>query len=79
MRAALAKDDPSFRKAYLRLFVDQVIVTDDEIRLRGPKAAPAKALTEPAIAAGDTVPSFVPKWRPVRDSNSCYRRERAVS
>jgi biopolymer transport protein TolR len=32
-----------------------------------------------AKTAGFGVPSFVPKWRPLRDSNPCRRRERAVS
>ncbi len=39
LRAALQTGDIVFRKAYLRLFVDQVVVGDDEIRLRGPKTA----------------------------------------
>ena len=39
LRQVLQSDDPAIRKAYLRLFVDQVIVGDAEIRLRGPKAA----------------------------------------
>jgi site-specific DNA recombinase len=34
LREALQNDDPSFRKAYLRLFVDQVVVGDSEIVLR---------------------------------------------
>jgi DNA invertase Pin-like site-specific DNA recombinase len=79
LRDALASDDPSFRKAYLRLFVDQVIVGDNEIRLRGPKAALAKATTVGGLPpSGGVVPSFVREWRPVGDSNPCYRRERAI-
>lgn len=80
LRQVLANGDPAFRKAYLRLFVDQVVIGDAEIRLRGPTASLAKA-----AAAGDlppaagTVPSFVREWRPVRDSNPCYQRERLVS
>ena len=72
--------DVAFRKAYLRLFVDRVIVGDDAIRVRGPTVALAKAASTGDLPpAGGVVPSFVRGWRPVRDSNSCYRRERAVS
>ena len=39
MREVLRADDPAFRKAYLRLFIDQVVVGDTEIRVRGPIAA----------------------------------------
>ena len=77
MREALRSDDPSFRKAYLRLFVDQVIVGDTEIYLRGPTAALAKAaVTTPLPPTASGVPSFVREWRPVRYSNPRYRRER---
>lgn len=55
LQRALADDDASFRKAYLRLFIDQVVVGDDEIRLRGPKAALARA-----VAAGGLPPG---QWR----------------
>ena len=80
LRQVLRSDDPGFRKAYLRLFVDQVVVGDREIRLRGPKAALANAATHSTLPpTAGAVPSFVRNWYPVRDSNSCYRRERAVS
>jgi hypothetical protein len=59
LRQALHSEDPGFRKAYLRLFIDQVIVGDREIRLRGPKAALAKATTPgslPPVLFGSGVP-----------------------
>ncbi|WP_206742661.1 hypothetical protein, partial [Acidisphaera rubrifaciens] len=73
LRAALRSDDPAFRKAYVRLFLAEVLVTDDEIRLRGPTAALAKATTHEGLPPpGAMVPSFVRQWRPVGDSNPCY-------
>jgi site-specific DNA recombinase len=70
LRSALSSEDPSFRKAYLRLFVNEVVIGDDEIRLRGPKATLAKATLAGALPpAGRMVPSFVPEWRSRRDSN----------
>jgi site-specific DNA recombinase len=80
LQSALASGDLAFRKAYLRLFVDRVIVSDTEIRIRGPKASLAKmAMLGSLPPAADMVPSFVREWRPVRDSNPCYQRERLVS
>ena len=68
LRQALQNDDPSFRKAYLRLFVGEVIVGDNEIRLSGPTAALAKATATGVLPqSASAVPSFVRGWRPVRD------------
>ena len=82
MRERLQNAPPEMRKALLRLFVGQVEVGDVEIRIEGPKAAlAAAAQTEPdaATLAGLGVRSSVRQWRPLRDSNPCRRRERAVS
>ena len=71
LRQAMRSDDPSFRKAYLRLFASQATVSDDEVRLVGPNAALAAAAAgnNPLPTDGEMVPSFVRKWRPRRDSN----------
>ena len=68
MHATVANPDPAFRKAYLRLFVDKIIVGDASIELSVPRAAlsQAAALNE-LPSAGTMVPSFVREWRPVRD------------
>ncbi len=69
-RELLATDDPTTRKAYLRLFVDQVVVTDTEIRLRGPTGPLAKAAASGELPPTTAmVPSFIQGWRPRRDSN----------
>lgn len=74
IRQAMANDDPAFRKAYLRLFVDTVTVGDSEIAITGPKAALAKAATlselPPAVAM---VPSFVRQWRAIRNEGDNWR------
>ncbi len=79
IRQSMKSDDPAFRKAYLRLFVDTVIVGDAEISISGSKATLAKAVSLNELPAASVVPSFVRAWRPVGDSNPCRRRERAVS
>ena len=43
LRQALQSDDPAFRKAYLRLFVGQIVVGDTAIRMQGPISALAAA------------------------------------
>ena len=76
IRKAMANPDPAFRKAYLRLFVDTVIVGDSEIAITGPKAALAKAATLNELPpAGAMVPSFVREWRPVGDGNPSYKKD----
>lgn len=65
-----ASDDPSFRKAYLRLFMGEVVVGDDKTRMRGPKLVPAKATSAAELPpAAGVVPCFVREWRPRPDSN----------
>lgn len=79
MQDKLAHGPIAFRKAYLRLFVDRVEVDDGEVRISGSKAALAKGLENLETLSAGTVPTFVQDWRPLRDSNPCRRRERAVS
>jgi len=78
LREVLKNGEPGFRKAYLRLFVEQVVVGDTDVRMRGPTAVLAKAAAAGGLpTTGELVPSFVRQWRPVRDSNPRCRRERA--
>ncbi len=77
MRTRLAGADPDMRKAYIKLFVDKVIVSKTEIRLSGPKGVLAKAAAETLPYTPGDVITFVRKWRPVGDSNPCRRRDRA--
>src|SRR3984885_15422299 len=70
-----------YRRDHLRALAQRVEVADAEVRIMGSKSDLLRTL---AAAAGGKSPivgvrSSVLKWRPVRDSNSCYRRERAVS
>lgn len=79
IRTALRDGDPQFRRAYLRLFVGKVTVGDTEVRISGPAPALARAAadgSEPTLAGSS---QFRREWRPQRDSNPCYQRERLVS
>ena len=76
MNTTMRHADLASRKAYLRLFVGRIIITDNEIRVSGPTAAIERsAVHEGQLTAAAMGPSFVPDWYTVRDSSSCYRPE----
>ena len=66
--------NPAFRRAYLRLMLDQVVVGEDEIRISGPKTALAQQLAADEPLAPSLVPTFVQDWRaaPGEDDNYIY-------
>ena len=69
MRSKLRAEGPAFRKAYLRLFVDEVTVSASEIRIKGPKFALATAIASKQITSQNGVPSFDREWWARQDSN----------
>lgn len=69
MRAKLHNENPSFRRAYVRQFVDKVEVSDSEIRISGPRAALASAIAANEQGTPKGVPSFVREWWTVQGSN----------
>ena len=79
MRQAMHNDDPAFRKAYLRMFDSKTMVKIGTVSIDGRRSALAAAIGrdhEPSAIDGAQIHR---KWRPVGDSNPCYRRERATS
>ena len=79
MQAQLSGDNPAMQKAYLNLFIKQIILRDDEIEIVGSKQVLAQGANTPEKLSTTTVPSFVREWHALRDSNPCFRRERAAS
>ena len=72
-------DDPAFRKAHLRMFVSKTMVKIGTVSIDGPRSALATAVGrdhEPSAIDGAQIHR---KWRPVGDSNPCYRRERGIT
>lgn len=65
IREKLRGPDPALRKAYVQLLIDEVIVTDRTLLIRGSKAALAHAVANP----GSSVPTFAEGWRTRQDSN----------
>jgi len=62
-------ENPAFRRAYLRLMLDKVVVGKDAIRISGPKSVLARQLTAENPLPPSLVPTFVYGWRPRQDSN----------
>src|SRR5579883_828943 len=80
-RKRLRAENGGYRRDYLRALAQRVEVDAQELRIMGAKSELLRTLVAASGAktAGFGVPSSVPKWRPQRDSNPCYRRERAMS
>ncbi len=69
IRGAFRDQPPEMRKAYLKLFVDNVIISKEEIRISGPKGVLAKAAMNDLPNTPGEVITFVREWCPRRDSN----------
>ncbi len=61
---------PSFRRAYLRLFLNKIIVDKEGIRISGSKAVLAQQLQTDKPVPPSMVPTFIDGWCPRQDSNS---------
>ncbi len=69
VRANLRGEDPAFRRAYVRQFVDRVEVSEGEVRISGSKAALAGAIARQETDSPEGVPSFDRGWWSVQGSN----------
>ena len=79
MRRRLAEGPPDLRQAYMKLLLESVTVDHHSIRLEGSPVVLEKLAIRGLSKSSPEVLSFVREWRPLRDSNPCRRRERAVS
>jgi site-specific DNA recombinase len=70
IRRRLRDADPAFRRTWLHMFVSQVTIGRDRIRICGPKDQLLKAVSAEEDSARATVPTFAREWRARRDSNS---------
>ena len=64
--------DPRSRRAWVRLFVEQVSVTNDQIVISGAKGALENAITSGAKRGTELVPSFDREWCPEEASHSNF-------
>ncbi len=67
-----------YRRGHLRGLAQRGEVPDQDVRIMGSKDDLLEAASD-AKSAAPGIRSSVLKWRPVGDSNPCYRRERARS
>jgi site-specific DNA recombinase len=70
LRDKLYHGPPEFRQAYARLLMEEVRVTDEEIRISGSKSVLARCAGEGVAEPAPGVLSFVQEWRARGDSNS---------
>ncbi len=70
-----------YRRDHLRALAQRVEVAEHEVRIMGSKGDLLRTLAAAsgAKSASPGVRSSVLKWRPVGDSNPCYRRERGTT
>jgi site-specific DNA recombinase len=78
MRENFSTGSVPFRKAYLQSLIDVIEVDDHHVRIKG-----SKDLLERAVLASQNGQGWCSqtstRWRALRDSNPCFRRERAMS
>ena len=70
LSARLRDDDPTLRKAYLRMLVSKVTVSNAQITISGPKAVLENGVCNGAPRLEGTVPIFDREWCRLRDSNT---------
>ena len=69
LREGLRRDDPALRQGYVRLLVDQVVVEEERVRIRGSRKALERAVIATSASTRKGVPSFAREWRTRQDSN----------
>ena len=69
LRDGLRGESPALRQAYVRLLIDQVVIEDGQIHIRGSRKALERAVIATAASARSGVPSFAREWRTQEDSN----------
>ncbi|CAK9252639.1 unnamed protein product [Sphagnum jensenii] len=69
-----------FSRAYLKATISEIRVSGDLLKLSGENKTIADLVASNGkIDADKQVLGSIPDWRPLRDSNPCYYRERAVN
>ena len=69
LRDGIRGENPALRQAYVRMLIDQVVVEDEQIHIRGSRKALERAVIATAASTRNGVPSFAREWRARNDSN----------
>ncbi|MBL6945069.1 MAG: recombinase family protein [Rhodospirillales bacterium] len=72
LRKRLRDPKPGLRRAYVKHFVDRVVVGEEAIEIRGSNAALMSAASDSSSIEEGEVPSFMDEWRRGWDSNPRY-------
>nr|WP_321482059.1 hypothetical protein [uncultured Cohaesibacter sp.] len=70
MREKLFGGNLSIQKAYLNLFIEQIMLNDNEVRITVSKHALEHAICTPEKLNTSKVPSFVREWYALRECNN---------
>ena len=73
LRDKLYEGPPEFRQAYARLLMDEVRVTEEEIRISGSKSVLARCTAQGVAEPVPKVLSFVQEWRAGEDKDGTFR------
>ena len=76
LREKLQHGEPEIRQAYARLLMDEVSVSEEEIRISGSKAILARCAAAEDTPPAPAVLSFVREWRAISEQNSEHRLRR---
>ena len=66
----LREGDFRFRQRYLRLFINRIDASKDELVVTGPTQLLAGAAADPSVLQKEGVHAFMQVWRPRRDLNA---------
>ena len=69
LRTRLLDRASGFGKAYINLLVDEIRLDGSKLHIQGSYRALARAVSMSKEGKLDSVPSFVPEWRPEDESN----------
>lgn len=69
LRSKLLAKDSTLAKGYIRILLDEVLVGDDTATIKGSYAALASAMHQMKIGTNNLVPTLIPNWCRLSDSN----------
>jgi site-specific DNA recombinase len=69
VKERLRSSDPAFRRDWLRLFVDRIVIGPEEIRILGPKKAMLAGDASGDELTTTPAPSFARGWRAKQDKD----------
>ena len=63
LRNGLRGENPAMRQAYVRLLIDQVVVEEEQVRIRGSRKALERAVIASTATTSEGSAQFAREWR----------------